>query len=73
MKNEKKKMIQSFKMLIDDLMDNYDEYNEEEKAKIKALFEKVSELNTILDKYDIETEFSWDEYCSYVSRYFGVS
>jgi hypothetical protein len=73
MKSENKKIIKSFKLAINDLMDNFEKYNAEEKAQIRELFEKVSELNIILDKYDIESDFSWDEYCTYVSRYFGVS
>lgn len=73
MANEKKTMLKGFKTLIDDLMDNYEMYTEEEKAQIKALFQNASELNAILDKYDIETEFSWEEYCDTVCRYFSIS
>ena len=57
MKNEKKELIKKFKSVVDDLMDNYEKYTEEEKAQIKELFQKVAELNKILDKYDIETKF----------------
>ena len=73
MANEKKTMLKGFKTLIDDLMDNYEMYTEEEKAQIKALFQNASELNAILDKYDIETDFSWEEYCDTVCRYFSIS
>lgn len=73
MANEKKTMLKGFKTLIDDLMDNYEMYTEEEKTQIKALFQNASELNAILDKYDIETEFSWEEYCDTVCRYFSIS
>jgi hypothetical protein len=47
-------MLKKFKTVIDDLMDNYEEYTDEEKRQIKEIFQKVAELNTILDKYDIE-------------------
>jgi hypothetical protein len=58
----KKELAKGFKIIIDDLLDNYDKYTDEEKDQIKELFQKASELNTILDKYDIETQFDWNEY-----------
>ena len=70
MKNEKKQLIKGFKALIKDLLDNYDQYTDEEKAKVKALFEQASELNGILDKYDIELKFSWQEYMAAMGSYF---
>ena len=36
MQNEKKELLKKFKAVIDDLMDHYDEYTPEEKAKIGA-------------------------------------
>ena len=71
MKSEKKELIKNFKIVIEDLLDHYEEYTEEEKAQIKELFQKVSDLNSILDKYDIETKFDWDEYFTAVGRCFG--
>ena len=62
MSKEKKELIKKFKVVIEDLMDNYEEYTEEEKAQIKEIFQKVADLNTILDKYDIEVKFDWQEY-----------
>ena len=73
MKNEKKELIKNFKTLIEDLLDNYEKYTEEEKAQIKELFDRAAALNTILDKYDIETEFSWQEYFESVGKYFGAN
>ena len=67
---EKKELVKGFKKLIEDLLDNYDKYTAEEKAKIEELFKKATELNAVLDKYDIEREFNWQEYFSAVSRYF---
>ena len=71
MKSEKKELIKNFKIVIEDLLDHYEEYTEEEKAQIKELFQKVSDLNAILDRYDIETKFDWDEYFTVVGRYFA--
>ena len=62
MKKEKKELIKKFKAVIEDLMDHYEEYTDEEKAQIKDIFQKVAELNTIFDKYDIEPSFDWNEY-----------
>ena len=73
MKNEKKELIKNFKTLIEDLLDNYEKYTEEEKAQIKELFKKASELNVILDKYDIEIDFDWEEYFDSISRYLGAN
>ena len=73
MEKEKKALSKNFKAVIEDLLDNYEQYTEAEKAQIKELFQKVSELNAILDKYDIETEFNWQEYFDSISRYFGAN
>ena len=70
MKKEKKELVKKFKAIIDDLMDHYEEYTDEEKLQIKEIFQKVAELNTILDKYDIETKFNWEEYVLAVGQYF---
>ena len=73
MKSEKKELIKNFKVLIEDLLDNYDKYTDEEKAQVKEVFEKASELNVILDKYDIEMDFDWQEYFNSISRYLGAN
>ena len=73
MEIEKKVLTKNFKTLIEDLLDNYEKYTAEERDQIKALFQKASELNAILDKYDIETEFDWQGYFDSVSRYFGAN
>jgi hypothetical protein len=72
MKSEKKELLKKFKAVVDDLLDNYEKYTDEEKAQIKDLFEKIADLNTILDKYDIETKFDWAEYLSACSQYFNA-
>lgn len=70
MQNEKKEFIKKFNVVIEDLLDNYERYSDEEKVQIKELFEKVSDLNKILDKYDIESEVNWSEYWGTVSQHF---
>ena len=71
MKKERKELIKKFKAVIEDLMDNYECYTEEEKAQIKEVFQKVADLNAVLDKYDIAKETAWAEYCAAVSSYFN--
>jgi hypothetical protein len=72
MKTEKKELMKNFKALVDDLMDNYEKYTDEEKAQIKELFDKAAALNAILDKYDVETKFDWTEYLAACSQYFDA-
>jgi hypothetical protein len=73
MQSEKKKLLKNFKILIEDLLDNYDEYTDKEKQQVKELFSSVCELNNILEKYDIEVDFAWQEYFNTVQRYFGAN
>ena len=73
MQKEKQELLKKFKVIIDDLMDHYEEYTDEEKAKIKEIFQKVAELNKILDKYDIEVKFDWEEYFILMGQYFDAT
>ena len=66
---EKKELLKKFKVLIEDLLDNYDKYTDEEKAQIKDIFQKVADLNTIFDKYDIEMKFEWEEYLDLLGQF----
>ena len=51
MNKEKKELAKKFKVVIEDLLDNYEQYTEEEKAQIKEVFQKVADLNKVLDKF----------------------
>ena len=68
MSKEKKELIKQFKAIIDDLMDHYEEYTDDEKAQVKEIFRKVADLNVILDKYDIEVAFDWEEYLNLLAQ-----
>ena len=72
MKKEKKELIKKFKVVIEDLLDNYEEYTDEEKAQIKEIFQKATDLNAILDKYDIDVKLDWQEYSEAYNQYFGM-
>ena len=71
MKKEKKELLKKFKVVIEDLLDNYESYTEEEKAQIKEIFEKVAELNKVLDKYDVAKESYWTEFFNAYAQFFG--
>ena len=70
MKSEKKELIKNFKVVVEDLLDHYEEYTDGEKMQIKDLFQKVAELNSVLDKYDVETKFDWAEYLVSCDKFF---
>ena len=72
MKKEKKELIKKFKVVVEDLLDNYESYTDDEKAKIKDVFQKVADLNKVLDKYDIDVRADWEEYSAAYDQYFGM-
>ena len=72
MKKEKKQLIKSFKIVIKDLLDNYENYTDEEKAQIKEIFKSVTHLNTVLDKYDVFKESYWTDFLNAYSQYFDM-
>ncbi len=71
MKKERKELVKKFKVLIEDLLDNYEQYTDEEKAQIKEIFQKAADLNKVLDKYDVAKESYWAEYLAACSHFFG--
>ena len=73
MSKEKKELIKKFNAVIEDLLDHYEDYTEEEKTKIKELFQKVSDLNAILDKYDVEKESYWTEFFAAYGQFFNTT
>ena len=73
MQNEKKELLKNFKLVVEDLLDNYEKYTDEEKAQIKDIFQKVADLNAILDKYDVEKKFNWEEYLIAIGQYFEAT
>jgi hypothetical protein len=68
MQNEKKELLRTFNTVVKDLLDNYEEYTDAEKEQVKEVFKKVAELNTILDKYDVDVKFDWEEYLAACSQ-----
>ena len=73
MANEKKELVKKFNVVIEDLLDHYEYYTDEEKAQVREVFQKVAELNSLLDKYDEDVKIDWEEYFSAASKYFNTS
>ena len=71
MKKEKKELVKKFKVVIEDLLDNYESYTDEERAQIKEIFKKVADLNKVLDKYDVSKEGYWSEFFDACGQFFG--
>ena len=72
MAKEKNLLIKKFKAVVEDLLDNYDKYTEEEKNQIKEVFKKVADLNAVLDKYDVEKKGYWAEFIDAYVQYFNL-
>ena len=72
MAKEKKELVKKFKVVVEDLMDHYEEYTDEEKAQIQEVFQKVAELNAIMDKYDYDVKIDWQEYLIAAGQYFDT-
>ncbi len=72
MQKEKKEVVKKFKVVIEDLLDNYEKYTDEEKAQIQEIFQKVADLNALLDKYDVDVKFDWQEYVIACGQYFNT-
>ena len=70
MQENKKDLVKKFNVVVEDLLDNYDKYTDEEKAQVQEIFQKVAELNAVLDKYDVKKGFDWEEYILAVGKYF---
>jgi archaellum component FlaC len=72
MNKEKKELMKKFNVVVEDLLDHYEEYTDEEKSQVKEIFQKVADLNAILDKYDIDVKFGWDEYLTACGKCFDL-
>ena len=71
MKKDKKELIKKFNAVVEDLLDHYEEYSDEEKAQVQEVFKKVADLNVVLDKYDDDAaKLEWKEYFVILGNYF---
>ena len=71
MKKDKKELIKKFNAVVEDLLDHYEEYSDEEKAQVQEVFQKVADLNAVLDKYDDDAaKLEWKEYFVILGNYF---
>ena len=71
MQDEKRDLLKKFKLVVEDLLDNYEKYTAEEQAQVKEIFQKAAGLNTLLDKYDVAPKADWQEFFTTYGKYFG--
>lgn len=71
MANTKKEITKKLKEVVDDLMDNYEKYNDEEKEQVKNQMQKMINLNKTLDKYDSWISRVWDQITKAFDDFFG--
>ena len=55
-KKGKKELEEQFAKLIEDILDHYEEYVNDDKQKVKTLLDDLIKLNEYLNKYDEEPE-----------------
>ena len=70
MKKERRVLLKKFSAVVKDLLDNYDQYTDEEKEQVKSVFQRAVELNTVLDKYDVTEKLYWKEFIDAYGKYF---
>lgn len=68
--SKKSDLIKSFNKVIDDIMDNYDKYTQQEQSDIEQLFRSVETLNSKLDHYDKKPSL-WEKFTKALSNFFG--
>jgi len=71
MANTKKEITKKLKEVVDDLMDNYEKYNDEETEQVKNQMQRMINLNKTLDKYDPWITRVWDQITKAFDDFFG--
>lgn len=71
MANSKKEIIKKLKEVVDDLMDNYEKYNDSEKEQVKNQMRQMINLNKSLDKYDPWITRVFDKIMEAFNDFFG--
>ena len=72
MANTKKELYKQIDLLVEDILDNYDKYSDEDKLRVRNLIEQMTKLNGILDKYDKKKKSFWDKLTEAFNNFFGV-
>ncbi|MGE4320492.1 MAG: hypothetical protein AB7E61_03455 [Acholeplasmataceae bacterium] len=71
MANSKKEITKKLKEVVEDLMDNYEKYNESEKEQVKNQMQQMINLNKSLDKYDPWIPRFFDKIIEAFNDFFG--
>ncbi|MGN1200895.1 MAG: hypothetical protein ACI4R8_01335 [Candidatus Caccovivens sp.] len=72
MANTKKELNKQIDLLVEDILDNYDKYSDEDKLRVKNLIEQMTKLNGVLDKYDKKKKSFWNKLTEAFNNFFGV-
>ena len=72
MANTKKELNKQIDLLVEDILDNYDKYSDEDKLRVKNLIEQMTKLNGVLDKYDKKKKSFWDKLTEAFNNFFGI-
>jgi len=71
MANSKKDITKKLKQVVDDLMDNYEKYNDSEKLQVQNQMKQMINLNKSLDKYDPWITRVFDSIMEAFNDFFG--
>jgi DNA-directed RNA polymerase specialized sigma54-like protein len=71
MANSKKDITKKLKQVVDDLMDNYEKYNDSEKLQVQNQLKQMINLNKSLDKYDPWITRVFDSIMEAFNDFFG--
>jgi len=52
MANTKKDLVKAFQAVVEDILDNYDCYNDSEKQQVQNALQNLNNLNKNLDRHD---------------------
>lgn len=68
--NSKKELNKAFEKLIEDIMDNYDKYTDEDKRAVESLYNNALSLNDRLEHYD-KKPTAWEKFKIAFNNFFG--
>ncbi|MDY0339562.1 MAG: hypothetical protein WCW63_04815 [Acholeplasmataceae bacterium] len=71
MANSKKEITKKLKEVVNDLMDNYEKYNDSEKQQVQNQMKQMINLNKSLDKYDSWIARAFDKIMEAFNDFFG--
>lgn len=68
MANTKKDLVKAFQAVVEDILDNYDRYNDSEKQQVQNALQNLSNLNKNLDRHDNKLNQAVQDICNKVTK-----